>query len=79
MIDGDGMVVWSGGNDGFSFSNSDSLFLSLRFSLSNWMWVFSFALNFFFVGIDARFMVAMVGGCCVVGGNGFTVGLRRLL
>ena len=32
-IGGDGMVVWSGGDGGFS------LFLSLRFSLSNWMWV----------------------------------------
>ena len=32
-IGGNGMVVWSGGDGGFS------LFLSLRFSLSDWMWV----------------------------------------
>ena len=38
---------------------------------------FSFALNFCW-GIDAKFMVAAVGGC-YVGGDGFTVGLRRLL
>ena len=78
VIDGDGVVVWSGGDGGFSFSNSDSLFLSLWFSLSNWMWVLVL-LWIFVVGIDARFMVAVVGGCYVVGGDGFTVGLRRLL
>ena len=78
VIDGDGMVVWSGGEGEFSFSNSDSLFLSLRFSLSDWMWVLVL-LWIFVVGIDARFMVAVVGGYCVVGGDGFTVGLRRLL
>ena len=78
VIDGNGVVVWSDGDDGFSFSNSDSLFLSLWFSFSNWMWVLVF-LWIFVVGIDARFMVAVVGDCCVVGGDGFTVGLRRLL
>ena len=31
------------------------------------------------MGIDAKFMVVVMGGCCVVGGDGFTVGLRRLL
>ena len=78
VINGNGVVVWSGGDSGFSFSNSDSLFLSLQFSLSNWMWVL-FLLSIFVVGIDARFMVVVVGGCCVVGGDGFTVGLHRLL
>ena len=77
-IDSDGVVVWSGGNGGFSFSHFDSLFLSLWFSLSNWMWVLVL-LWIFVVGIDAKFMVATVGGCCVIGGDGFTVGLCRLL
>ena len=49
VIDGDGVVVWSGGDGGFSFSNSDSLFLSLWFSLSNWMWVL--VLLWIFVGV----------------------------
>ena len=71
-IDSDGVVVWSGGDGGFSFSHSDSLFLSLWFSLSNWMWVLVL-LWIFVVGIDARFMVATVGG------DGFTMGLCRLL
>ena len=31
------------------------------------------------MGIDARFMVAAVEDCCVVCGDGFTVGLGRLL
>ena len=30
------------------------------------------------MGINARFMVAAVGGCSVVGRDGFTVDLRRL-
>ena len=54
------MVVWSGGDGGFSFSPSDSLFLSLWFSLSNWMWVLVL-LWIFVVGMNARFMVAAVG------------------
>ena len=30
------------------------------------------------MGIDARFMVAAVGDCCVVGGDGFSVGVLIL-
>ena len=77
-INGDGMVVWSGGDGGFSF-------LSFRFSLSltpilslNLDVGFSFALNsccqywcWIYGGSG--------GGLLVVGGDGFTVGLRWLL
>ena len=77
-INGDGMVVWSGGDGGFSF-------LSFRFSLSLTPILslkldvgFSFALNsccqywcWIYGGSG--------GGLLVVGGDGFTVGLRRLL
>ena len=55
-----------------------SLSLTLILSLSNWMWVL-FLLWILIVGIDARFMVATVGNCYVVGGDGFTVDLGRLL
>ena len=64
--------------DFLSFSHSDPLFLALRLSLSNWMWVL--VLLWIFVrGINARFMVAVVEDCCVVGGDEFIVGLGRLL
>ena len=59
-ISGDDVVVWSSGDGGFSLSHSNSLFLSLRFSLLDRMWVLVL-LWIFFVGIDARFMVAAMG------------------
>ena len=40
-IGGNSVVVWRSATmvDSLSFSHSDPLFLSLRFSLSDWMWV----------------------------------------
>ena len=68
------MVVWSGSDGGFSLFLSFRSFLSLTLILSLKLDVgFSFALNFFFVGIDAKFIVVAVGG------DGFTMGLCRLL
>uniref|UniRef100_A0A7N2RE08 Uncharacterized protein n=1 Tax=Quercus lobata TaxID=97700 RepID=A0A7N2RE08_QUELO len=74
-IGGDGVVVRSGSDGGFSLFLSFRSFLSLTLILSLRLDVgFGFGLNFCY-----GFMMVAVEGCCGGDGDGFTVGLRSWL